>query len=144
MKKIILLSFLFLVFTSYVSYAQHSIGPNMPSWVAMIDNPNTNFYEAIATFNAYWKDKIEPEEEADQNEENKMDEEKQELLKKQLATMSPAERNEYDQIQYHYKRFKKWIFESRPYVQDDGRILTQEERINIWTKQQLEMKKQQK
>ena len=48
---------------------------------------------------------------------------------------------EKEKMAYHIKRFKNWKKEVRPYVQENGHILTQEERTAIWMRQQEEMKK---
>jgi hypothetical protein len=50
--------------------------------------------------------------------------------------MTPAERREFDRLKYHYKRFKQWKLAVFTYVQEDGRILSDEERLRIWQDQQ--------
>ena len=133
-----MLSLLVICF-SFNTFAQQK---ELPSWVAMIDNPNINYFEAIKTFDVFWKDKFiwdEEEEMFDRpnnKKEEREEEKKVERLKKELKKMSPAERQEYDVLKYHYKRFKTWVRETKPFVQEDGRILSQEERISIWEKQQ--------
>ena len=113
-----------------------------PVWIKMIDDPNTNYYEAIKAFDMYWKDRIKPIKEEDiLNEKlNEKEEREYKILEKQLATMTPAEKNEYDLMVYQCKRFSNWKRESLPYVQEDGRILTIEERQQIYYKQQEEIR----
>jgi hypothetical protein len=48
-------------------------------------------------------------------------------------------REEYEQMKYHVKRFERWKKDVLPFVQEDGRILTDEERMEIWKKQQEEI-----
>ena len=43
-------------------------------------------------------------------------------------------------LSYQAKRFRNWKKEMMPFVQEDGRILSNEERILIWEKQQEEMR----
>lgn len=136
------------LFACFMQTQAQQFSPSLPDWVAMIDNPTTNYFEAIKSFEAYWKDKIRPIDEAEPKEEkeqeSKEEEREHKQLKKQLKKMTAAERQQYDQIQYHYKRFVTWAEEVRAYVQEDGRILSQQERIDIWNQQQAESKQQKK
>ena len=138
-SKIIFITATLFFCLSISSLAQQK---ELPSWVAMIDNPNTNYFEAVKTFEAYWKDKFIWDEEEEMFErptnkkEEREEEKKVEQLKRTLKKMTPAERQEYDVLKYHYKRFKNWAFEVKAFVQEDGRILSQEERMAIWEKQQ--------
>lgn len=136
LKRLVLFPLSMLI--SYCSLAQNvTSSPPLPDWVAMIDNPNTNYYTAIAAFDTYWKDKVKPTEEMETGDE--AEEEKHEL-ENYLSTLSTTERNEWDRLQYHYKRFLRWKGDVFPFVQSDGRILTEEERLQIWQKQQEEIK----
>jgi len=110
----------------------------------MIDQPETNYYDAIAVFDAYWKDKLKPEGEDERGKESKEEEKERRVFEKQYKKMSPAEREQYNLIKYHYKRFETWEREVKPFVQEDGRVLTQEERIDMWHKQQQEIQQQKK
>lgn len=114
---------------------------NLPSWVAMIDNPNVNYFEALKTFNEFWKGKIKPIEEMDIKDMEQLTAEEKEIRKNYFKNLSQQERIEFDVLQYHYKRFKQWKKEVLQFVQEDGRILTMEERISIWEKQQSEIRK---
>ena len=133
--------FIGLLFCIVQTQAQPSTS-TLPDWVAMIDNPSTNYHEAIKAFDAYWLGKIKPHEEMDLDEELTLQErgERESYFK----GLSVAERSRFDLLQYHYKRFKQWKKEVKPYVQEDGRILSQQERIDIWNQQQTESKQQKK
>jgi hypothetical protein len=104
----------------------------------MIDNPSTNYFEAIKAFDEYWKHHIKPmdEEEVMFEEMNETEKLHYAVLVKHLETMTPAERREFDRLKYHYKRFKQWKLAVFTYVQEDGRILSDEERLRIWQDQQ--------
>lgn len=110
----------------------------LPSWVAMIDDPKVNYFVAVQTFTDYWKGKTiwDEEEEMFERPTNKKEareeEKKVARLKKELKNMTVTERQEYDILKYHYKRFKQWAFEMKPFVQEDGRILSEAERMAIW------------
>lgn len=111
----------------------------LPDWVAMIDNPNANYYEAVKAFDDYWKNKVKP---LDEMESGKEAEEEAREFKEYVIGLSVSERNYFDQLCYHHKRFKRWKEDVLPFVQDSGRILTQEELQAIWQKQQNEMQNQ--
>lgn len=123
---------------TFSSFAQQK---ELPSWVAMIDNPTTNYFEAQKVFNDYWKGKIKPIEEMDIKDMEALTPEEKQIRKNYFQNLSQQERAEFDILQYHYKRFKQWKKEILQFVQEDGRILTMEERISIWEKQQIESKK---
>ena len=108
----------------------------LPSWVAMIDNPNVNYFEAVKTFNDYWKGKIKPIEEMDIKDMEALTAEEKATRKNYFENLTPSQRAEFDILQYHYKRFKQWKKEILALVQEDGRILSLEERMAIWEKQQ--------
>ncbi len=115
---------------------------SLPSWVQMIDNPDVNFYEAQRIFNQYWEGKLTPEEEYEETNpsvKEQVERDEKELLRKQMTT---AQHEEYDLLKYHYKRFRNWSREVKPFVQEDGRILSQKERIDMRNKQQDAFRKQ--
>jgi hypothetical protein len=122
----------------------NSQSSKLPSWVAMIDDPNTNYYEAIRAFDLYWSNKIKPKGDTQMMREMESGIKTNSNLEDSLGRMSVAEKAEYELIRYHYKRFKDWRFEVKPFVQEDGRILSMNERIQIWNKQQEEIKQQNK
>lgn len=109
----------------------------LPDWVLMIDNPATNYFDAIRSFDRYWADREKPFDPEEEENERQVEQERDEHAIENAA-MSPAEREHKLLIAYHYKRFKNWIREIKPYVQEDGRILSMDERMNIWYRQQAE------
>lgn len=136
MKKILL--FLVIICWTLSTSAQQKDYRSFPYWVEMIDNPSTNYFEAIKAFDEYWKHHIKPmdEEEVMFEEMNETEKLHYAVLVKHLETMTPAERREFDRLKYHYKRFKQWKLAVFTYVQEDGRILSDEERLRIWQDQQ--------
>jgi hypothetical protein len=151
MKKVFFVSCFLVLINFYVQaqnkYHEDEFKTN-PVWINMIDDPNVNYYQAIKAFDLYWEGKTKPMEEDEiknkKSKENKKEEREKERLKKILGKMKPKEREEYNRLQYQYKRFETWKREVKPFVQEDGRILTEQERINIWNKQQEEIKLQKK
>ena len=101
-----------------------------PLWVKMMDDPNTNYYKAKEEYDRFWKGKEKP---MDEEEElmHKGKDEVQEHGKK----MSKRERNhqlDMDYYRYQCKRFENWLRVNKAYVQKDGHILTEDERLKIW------------
>ncbi len=117
-----------------------------PVWIEMMNDSTVNYNQAVKAFNLYWKERIKPgEEEERMNEEKKQSREKElehRRFEKELRKMNAAERNEFDRVNYQYKRFVNWMREMRPFVQPDGRILTAQQRMDIWKQQLAESKRQ--
>ena len=148
--------FLILFFSS--SHAQDKSTQNKdystePVWIKMMDDPNVNYYEARKAFDEYWKHHIKPAGEEEEMSEGQKDskeiekEKRKELekeKKKKLNKEDLKKMNDNVVMKYQVKRFEQWTREVKPYVQEDGRILSNQERMDIWKKQQEEMKKQQK
>lgn len=108
---------------------------NDPVWIKMIDDPTVNYYEAVEAFEEFWKGKVEPEEESELINEGKITEEDAEKMRAERAQWTQAERNEYETLKYEFKRFKQWKRDVFPYVQSDGRILSEKEKTDIYNKQ---------
>ena len=120
---------------------------NNPVWISMIDNPSTNYYEAIKAYDTYWqyheKPMGEEEEEGFVNESRKEKEEAEEREKERerrklnkgepdKLTPEDIQRMEFrDRMTYQCKRFENWKKEVLPFVQEDGRILTLEQRRSL-------------
>ena len=102
-----------------------------PVWIEMMEDSSVNYFEAEKAFNEFWSIRPIPEEE------NKMIGERHENEKKKshfLPFKSKKEKmkEESEKYTFQYKKFKHWQMLVLPYVQEDGRILSQEERIQIW------------
>jgi hypothetical protein len=138
--------FFVLSIISYSTNAQSNYNKDdfksKPVWITMMDDEKVNYYQAIEAYELYWKDKVQIEGEDDiiNEKASRKEEKEREKQEKQLRKMKPADRNNYDQLKYQNKRFKNWMNEVKPFVQEDGRILSRQERIDIWQKQQEEIK----
>lgn len=155
MKRIILTLIIALLSLSKIS-AQDSIQnkstdyTNNPAWIKMMDDPQTNYYEAVKAYDTYWKGKEKPEWEDPMMEyyEGKvtLKQAKREQRKRarEIKEMTQQQRLEYDQMCYQCKRFEQWKRDNFPYVQEDGRILTEEERMKIDAQQREEMQRNKK
>ena len=105
-----------------------------PVWITMMDDSAVNYYQAVKAFDMYWAGRIKPEEDAEKGKENRGEEKERRRYEKKLAKMTAAERNEFDRVNYQYKRFVNWMHEVKPYVQAGGRILTRQQRVDIRNK----------
>ncbi|TDE44340.1 hypothetical protein E0I26_08180 [Flavobacterium rhamnosiphilum] len=134
---------LFLGFISVTSFAQQKTAKPRkpdPEWVKAMEDPNANYYQAVAAFDAYWKNKVKPIEE-DEMFETGGEKEKEEALREKrhhkLKADDPAVIYVYD-----YKRFQRWKVEMLPFVQADGRIQSMDDRVNDWKIQQVQKRMQ--
>lgn len=148
---------LFILFLSNVHAQDKSIQSKdystEPVWIKMMDDQNVNYFEARKAFDEYWKHHVKPageEEEMSEGQKDSREIEKEKRKniakdkKKKVSEEDLKKMNENIVMKYQVKRFEQWTREVKPYVQDDGRILNDLERMEIWKKQQEEMKKQQK
>ncbi|MBL0102873.1 MAG: hypothetical protein IPP51_03415 [Bacteroidetes bacterium] len=113
----------------------------------MMNDPNVNYYEAVEAFNTYFKSHELPGEEEEEELMGSTPEARAEFEKemkrenKKIRTdKQRAELVEREQMTYQVKRFRNWMHEVLPFVQENGHILTMEERAEIWRKQQAEKK----
>jgi hypothetical protein len=127
-------SILFLLLLAFAVGKSQSTGTNdnkEPVWIKMIDDPSVNYYTAIKAYEDYWKTHEKPADPEDRLGDNNPSEENE--------TSNPpstkAEKIYEAKMIYQMKRFENWMREEKPFVQEDGRILSQEERIAIWKKQ---------
>jgi hypothetical protein len=105
------------------------------AWIAMMDDPNTNYNKAVENFEAFWKHKRKPIEEGELFEEAGKTEARRDE-KKYTDTNDPA-------VKYYleYKKFKQWQQDVAAFVQADGRILSMDERLKVIKQQQVAEKK---
>jgi alpha-galactosidase/6-phospho-beta-glucosidase family protein len=134
-----ILSFLLMLFLFQSTQAQEkprTDDTTNPNWISMMQDPQVNYYEAVKAFDAYWEGKIEPEEEDELITEGKITSAEADSLRNARASWTQVQRNEYENIKYQFKRFKDWKRTAFPFVQSDGRILSEQERLEIFQKQQ--------
>ena len=144
--------------------AKSSEQPNLPAWVQMMSDPNVNYYVAVKTYEDYWKGKPKPNNEEEEMEAmarrngsaTMTDKEKREMereerehkremereSKRKLTTEDLKQLEWKQEMTYQCKRFEDWMRTVKPFVQTDGRILTEEERMQIYNQRQEELKKQ--
>jgi hypothetical protein len=99
---------------------------NYPYCIAMMNDPKTNYYQAVAAFEKYWEHREKPTEDNGEGkdifEKDKSPEEKQ------------KEANRSVEYVYEYKQFLHWKETNKNYVKPDGTIMTSEEVLEQWKK----------
>jgi hypothetical protein len=105
--------------------------PKDPIWYTMMQDSNVNYYEAVRTYELFWKGKMPPP-----NKELRHSEAYQAYFK----TLTPEEKIEYDRICWLSKAFRNWKRDVSVWVQPDGHILSVAEQTAILTRQQQELK----
>ena len=146
---------LFLFFVS-LACAQESGNPynpkdyrKKPVWIDMMNDPNANYYETIKAFREFWKGYRlpgEPEEMEDRDgferavglepEKPKKRESEAERRREKTRKMHKGGTD----YAFEVKQFKGWLIDAQPWVQENGHILTLEERQQILDKQKQELK----
>lgn len=85
-----------------------------PVWITMMENPKTNYHEAVKEFTKYWENKEKPSEEKEVFKDRKV------KSKKAIP------------YAFEYKKFLQWQQKNRPFIKEDGTIATPEERKQLW------------
>ena len=137
MKPILL--FFFIVLQSAILQAQTLTVTQYhehPHWIAMMENPNSNYFETVKAFDLYWENREQPVEESEIF--NLPEEGKATFYHELIST--PQETYSKQDIQIAYKKFKYWQIKVSSNITSDGHILTPEERIQRWNLQQEDRK----
>jgi hypothetical protein len=99
-----------------------------PYWIQMMEDEKANYFEAQKSFEIFWAKREKPLEEkeilGDKNEEYSKD---AKALAKRMKKLPAESQN----LAFQYKKFLYWSREVKPYVQEDGSILSKVERLKI-------------
>lgn len=90
-----------------------------PYWIAMMEDPKVNYYQAIEAFEKYWESREQPTEK---------DGEAKDIFEKD-KTKEEREKEEKRSVLYvyEYKQFLNWKDKNKDFVKPDGTIMTQQE-----------------
>lgn len=90
-----------------------------PYWIALMDDPKVNYYQAIEAFEKYWENKEQPTEK---------DGEAKDIFEKD-KTKEKREKEEKRPVLYvyEYKQFLNWKDKNKDFVKPDGTIMTPQE-----------------
>lgn len=154
MKKIkVLIAALAILGLQNTLKAQEASPIDVPKWVVMMEDPNVNFFEALKEYEAFWLTHKKPISEAETFETQALDgkaaedrrlDEERKRVEKLGQPLSGRDLETAEYLKYQSKRFDKWVIEVKPWVQDNGHILTYEERQDLWLRQQEEIRQQEK
>lgn len=120
------LIFLFFVFTQFIASSmqiQSKTEQEIPIWIKMMDADSVNYFDAINAFDIYWQDKQLP----------KMEHERfiaKEQNNKQINELSVQK--DIVPYSFEYKKFLHWKERMKPFVKEDGMLMTPKERIVQW------------
>lgn len=114
-----------------------------PVWIAMMNDPQANFFETVEAFRTFWKDYKLPGEPMELEGNDRFEKEigleeageKEEKEKKRVRKSK-----EFGDFSFQVKQFKGWYTDAQPWVQEDGHVMTLEERQQIIDAQQKELK----
>jgi hypothetical protein len=157
----IVLLFLLFLCINFTSLAQDTVKKynsrkfrKKPIWIEMMNDPNANYYQTIEAFREYWEDRVLPEEpfenhetdtferevglEQDEESEEEREREHDRKEKKQKRKGKPDETMLYAS---EVRAFKGWIKAVKPWVREDGSIVSPEEQQRIIDAQTEELKK---
>ena len=147
-KIFILFLFVSVALSSFAQTRTHFTNREMkknPVWIEIIKDERANYFEALKAFELFFTTHRFPvmeEEEMGKNERLKQRIEKSEAkLKKkehrieEEPNLSQKEKHGETELAFEVKKFNHWEMQTRPYVKDDGSIMSAEERIKIWKEQ---------
>jgi hypothetical protein len=119
-----------------------------PLWIEMMNDSSANYFETIKAFREFWKGRVLPEE--------PFENESIDTFEKEVGLKendeSPRERmrekrkrekyNPKNEINYgaQVRAFKGWLHSVKPWVREDGSIISVYEQQQIINQQQQELK----
>lgn len=102
----------------------------------MMNNPSINYFETVKAYTMFWEKRKMPKDEDDVIGQSKTVEAKKSFLQRWFKSKEEREEAEIKKYALDVKKFKHWQLITEPYVQEDGRILSADERLKIWQEQQ--------
>lgn len=160
-QKGIILVFLCLFCVGFTGLAQETVKKyhqrqfrKKPIWIEMMNDPNANYYQTIEAFRAFWEDRVLPEEPFENHEldtferevglesdEESKEERIREHERKEKKRKRKGKPDETILYASEVRAFKAWIKAVKPWVREDGSIVSQEEQQRIINSQNEELKK---
>lgn len=122
-----------------------------PKWVAMMNDPHSNYFETLKEFKKFWQGKPLPEEpfedkEMDvfEREVGLIDNEEEHELRETLEKKAREQRKNGETSTRVYaeevRAFKGWMQHIKPWVLEDGTIISLEEQQKLIDQQRAELK----
>jgi hypothetical protein len=141
MNKLLFRSLLFFCIIMQIAATAHSQTTQRtikdyaesPYWIAMMDDPDVNYFEAVKAYDTYWKYHKKPKEEDEIIGRKIESDEKKRHSDSWIRRLFSGDKEKESQLYaFECKKFEHWKMKSEPYVQQDGRILSPGERLNLW------------
>ncbi len=143
-----------LVFCSVISMAQNTgntYNPKKykkePLWIQMMDDPKANYFETIKAFRIYWKDRVLPKEpfetegaESFEREVGLIDGKESEKEREREERRRSRSNKKGVDYSAEVRAFKGWMQGVKPWVREDGSIISEQERQSLIDKQQKELR----
>ena len=111
-------------------------------WIKMITDEHVNYFEALKAFELYFtthKFPVMEEQEMAKNEklnERILKSEKKYRKRKRKEILEPneaeKEKHEETKLAFEVKRFEHWEMKTRPYVKEDGSVMSADEQMKAW------------
>jgi hypothetical protein len=112
--------------TKSLNYSRH------PYWIEMMNDPNVNYFEAIKAYDAFWANRKKPMEENEVIGESKNASEKRSAFQRWFETKEQRKEEEAKKYTLDVKKFEHWKMKVKPYVQEDGSILSNDQLLKLW------------
>lgn len=130
-----------IAFISVMLFAQ--CASQRPGWVKAMDKPNVNYYKACKKFDRYWSKHLPVSCDEEDYERGNKSEVKGELEEElegrdnrpfyvKLFQSREKAQERSNGLNIERKGFEKWRLEKKPYIKEDGSLMTPEERIAAW------------
>jgi hypothetical protein len=116
-----------------------------PLWIVMMDDPSVNYYLTVRAFRDYWKNRVLPKEPFESEEKDLFEKEVGLLKENETEKEREKEKNQKpgpETIRYaaEVRAFKGWMQNVKPWVRQDGSIVSREEQQQILDKQAQELR----
>jgi hypothetical protein len=111
-----------------------------PLWKDMMNDPRANFFEVKKAFQLFWEGKEMPLEEEDIiGEKRKL---KNNFINRTFNARELSEQQERESLAFDCKKYRWWLLKTEPFIHDDGSIMSDEERLELWKKHYEELNEQ--
>ncbi|MBK7959080.1 MAG: hypothetical protein IPK03_13885 [Bacteroidetes bacterium] len=102
----------------------------------MMEQDGGNYFETVKAFETFWKSRTMPKMIEEEHMADGPEKANKEIRK--MSKRAVKNRDFNQEMIYQIKRYNRWKREMEPYVQEDGRILTMDERLKLWREQKTE------
>jgi len=150
----IILPLLFFVFCSSLVLSQNANKKynskrfkKEPIWIEMMNDPKANYYETLKAFREYWKHRVLPKEpfetegaESFEREVGLISDKESEKEREREEKKRAKQKHKGPDYSAEVRAFKGWMQSVKPWVKEDGTIMSEEERQAIINQQQEELR----